>query len=375
MPPPLVADDGLLGAHGRAAAVEVDGGDADLHVEFAGELGLVLLHDGEGFRIRGHQGAVDRAEARPPGHRALAADIGDGRVDVDRRDVLAFLARLHHHHAIVVDEPEIVVVAAQQHVDLARTEDLDVTGKVRVGDADDDVRAGFAQRLRLLADGGHLVGELEAGGRRHQGRLFQRHAEHAHPQRAQVEDLAVLVAGQLRAVRGAQIGGHEQRLLLGPPLQVVLLAEIELVVARDEHVRRHDVQQFDGMRALVEARHQGRRVHVAGVGIEHRNALGALGAGNRGQAGEASAATHFAHLVDVVDEQEPAGGRHALGCGLRQGLVGTVGQDRGRGQAGGYGNLKGLASVDAAHVWLHSLKLNWLSANDIVGRLTSTRPR
>ena len=117
--------------------------------------------------------------------------------------------------------------------------------------------------------------------------------------------------------------------------------EIELVVARHEHVRRREVEQIHDMRALVEPGHQRGREGIAGMDVENRDAAGALGLHDRVEPREPAAALHLAHQVDVVDEQQ------------RQRRLGRRGRDRagGRRQAGGQARpeAEGLATIGTRH--------------------------
>ncbi len=117
----------------------------------------------------------------------------------------------------------------------------------------------------------------------------------------------ILHAGNRRAVRLAHIGAEEGEVRLAHPLQIDVLAEIELVIAGHEDVRLDHVGQFDDVRALVEARHQRGRERVARMAEQHRHAPRPLGLHDRGQLGEAAAALVVRHLVDVVDQQQAEG--------------------------------------------------------------------
>ncbi len=80
------------------------------------------------------------------------------------------------------------------------------------------------------------------------------------------------MARQHRSVGGAQIGAEGRIALLRDPLGIGLLAEIELVVARHEHIQPDAVLDGDDMLPLVEPGHQRGREAVAGMAEQHRHA-------------------------------------------------------------------------------------------------------
>ena len=83
-------------------------------------------------------------------------------------------------------------------------------------------------------------------------------------------DRAVLELRQRLAVGAAQVGGIERKLRLGHALEENRLAEIELVVAGREDVRRDQIGERDDVRAAVDARHQRGRQRVAAMREHHR---------------------------------------------------------------------------------------------------------
>jgi hypothetical protein len=106
------------------------------------------------------------------------------------------------------------------------------------------------------------------------------------------------------SVGSAEVRGEERKFRLLHALHEDVGAEIELMVAGREDVRRRHVGERDRVLALVEAREQGRRDQVARMGIDHVAALGALGLHHRVQPREAAALGGVVHLVDVVRQQE-----------------------------------------------------------------------
>ena len=119
------------------------------------------------------------------------------------------------------------------------------------------------------------------------------------------------------AVRTAQIGREDRKSRLAHALGEGRGAEIEFVVARNEDIRRRDVQEFDDMRAAVEPRHQRGGQGVAGMGVEHRHAARPLGLHHSVEAGETATALDLGHQVDVVDEEEREGRFDRPGTGGR----------------------------------------------------------
>ena len=243
-----------------------------------------------------------------------------------------------------------MIVARQQHIDQPRARDFKVSAEVRMRDGDNHVSARFAQSPRLLADRGHLVEKAKIAGRRHQRGCRQRHAEDANLDRTKIDQCAILVIRQDRPVRRPQIGGECGIFCQLRELEIIVLAEIEFMVARHEDIRRHDIQQLHRVLALIEAGHQRGREHVARMGIEQRDTLRPFGPRNGGQPREAAAAAHFRHLVDIVDQQQSECGADTLIGRLRQRLLRAGGHDRGCGDAGTNCDGEGLSAGQPA-VW------------------------
>ncbi|KAF0132938.1 MAG: hypothetical protein FD152_1747 [Xanthobacteraceae bacterium] len=231
----------------------------------------------------------------------------------------------------------------QQHVDEAGTDDLVVLLPVGMGAADNEIGALAPQSRRFASHRIHGRQEADVAGGGDLRRVRQRHAEDAELDDAEIEDATILVAGQDRTIRCAHVGGEPGEARFLTTLEVGLRAEVELVVARDEQVGRSDVAELDRVGALVEAGHQRRGEHVAGVHVEQRGAACPLHLDDGVQPGEAAAAVLLAHLVDVVDEQE---GDHG-GAGPGRLSPGGAGTDGGKARA--QSGCQGVAAGYAAH--------------------------
>ena len=90
-------------------------------------------------------------------------------------------------------------------------------------------------------------------------------------------------------------------------LQVNGLAEIELVVARHEHVRLDHVGELDDVRALVEARHQRGREGVARMAEQHRHAAAPARPSRSRRAARSRRGPGPTPWVDVVDQEQGEG--------------------------------------------------------------------
>ena len=124
---------------------------------------------------------------------------------------------------------------------------------------------------------------------------------------------AVLEAGQRRAVGIAQIRAVERERRLAHALEKHRLAEVELVIAGHENIRRDHVGERDDVRAAVEPGHHRGRERVAAMRHDHAAALRArllaLGLDDRGEARKAAARLAvrerlLAHQVEVVEQHE-----------------------------------------------------------------------
>ena len=132
------------------------------------------------------------------------------------------------------------------------------------------------------------------------------------------EQRAVLEAGQGGARRIAQVRAVERERRLAHAFEENRLAEIELVIARHEDVRRDHVGERHDVRAAVEPGHHRGRERVAAMRHDHVTARGArllaFGLHHGGKAGEAAADLAIrhrllAHQVEIVEQHERDAGR------------------------------------------------------------------
>src|SRR6202011_6339382 len=103
-----------------------------------------------------------------------------------------------------------------------------------------------------------------------------------------------------------------------------ILAKIELMIAGNENIEAHLVEEIDHMRALVEARQQARRQRIAGMDA---NKMTVFGEGPRplrlhgSREARHTAATVLVLLdpIDIVDEKKGHPGGASGGRGTRGG--------------------------------------------------------
>ena len=75
----------------------------------------------------------------------------------------------------------------------------------------------------------------------------------------------ILMMEQPHPIAILKICGQDRETGLSYPVEINILAEIELMIAGNESIEPHLVEEIDHMRALVEARQQARRQRIAGM--------------------------------------------------------------------------------------------------------------
>ena len=128
-----------------------------------------------------------------------------------------------------------------------------------------------------------------------------------------------------------KIGGKDRKPGLSHPVEINLLAEIELVIAGNEGVEFHIVEEVNHVGTLVETRQQARRQRIASVNANEMTVLGersgAFRLHHRRKARHAAASVLFLDPVNIVDQQKrnPRGG--AVRTGRGHGNSRASGQD------------------------------------------------
>jgi hypothetical protein len=182
----------------------------------------------------------------------------------------------------------------------------------------DEIGAGLAQRRGLRARVSIGGGKAQVFRRGHARRLLVGQTGQPDAHTAKVEQRAVLEVGDRRAGGIAQVRAIERKRRLRHAFQENRLAEIELVIARHENIRRDHVGERDDMRATVEPGHHRGGERVAAVRDDDVAPFGGrlrpLGLDDRCQAGESAAALPvgeglLAHQIEVVEQHERDGRR------------------------------------------------------------------
>ncbi len=247
-------------------------------------------------------------------------------------------------------------MAGENEIDRIAAIDLVTLLARDMRDGDDEVGALGPQRLGLIDERRDRRQELEVAGIGRARAVLVGRAGEPDAHAADGHDRAVLEVGQRRAVRRAQVRGVARKPGLAHALEEDRLAEIVFVVAGREDVGPHHVGQRHDARALVDARHQGGRERIAGMGEDRLGAGGisprALGLDHRRQPREPAAALavrhhRVRHQIDVIDQDE----RH-LRRGGRRLRARKACADRNKQQAGGdaAGDQHGSRTVDAGCV-------------------------
>ena len=124
-----------------------------------------------------------------------------------------------------------------------------------------------------------------------------------------------------------EIGGKDRETGLSYPVEINLLAEVELMIAENESIEPHIVEEIDHVGALVEARQQARRQRIAGVDANKMTVLGERSGAFRlyysRETRHAAASVPFFDPVDIVDQKKGNTGGGAVG------MRGTRGWHRG----------------------------------------------
>jgi len=216
--------------------------------------------------------------------------------------------------ALVVEIHEQVVrVAGEQQLGGALVLQLETIAAIGVHHGADEIGAGGAQRRRLLLRRVDRRSKLQVIGRRYLRRLIVGQTGQAEPDALELQDRPVLEGRQRRAARIAQVRGVERESGFAHPLEEYGLAEVELVVARHQDVRRDHVGEGDDVRAMVECGHGRGREGVAAMRHDHmatfRRSFCALRLDHGGKPREPAAPAPvgkclLAHDVEVVEQHE-----------------------------------------------------------------------
>jgi hypothetical protein len=75
----------------------------------------------------------------------------------------------------------------------------------------------------------------------------------------------ILMTWQRQPVGVPEIGGEDRETGLAYPVEINLLAKVELMIAGHEGIEPHIVEEINHVGTLVEARQQARRQRIAGV--------------------------------------------------------------------------------------------------------------
>ena len=222
---------------------------------------------------------------------------------------MGVVARFRHGVAAVEFDEEIVIVTAEHEIDRACLENRVVLTAAGMDHRHDEISPFTSQRLGCILRGRDRRQEFQIfGARRARGVVVGR-ASQPDAHAVDGRDGAVLEVRQRSAIGAAQVGGVAREFGLCHALEEGRLAEIELVVARHEHVERDHVAERDDVGAAVDPRHQRGRDGVAAMGEDDVAALGALGLDDGRKPRETAAALavghHLvAHQIDIVDEEE-----------------------------------------------------------------------
>ena len=199
-----------------------------------------------------------------------------------------------------------MVVAAQHEIDAVDPgQQVAVVHEIEMGHRHHEVCPHLAQLLDRSRGDHRRGGEADRVARRRQrGGVGRQHAEEAQLVAGDLDQVQVDAADGRRPVRTQHVGAEPGIARRLDPLGRELRAEIELVVAQDRHLHADGIGQVDHLRALGQARHEGRREEVAAEGGNGVRVAGPLRLQERHERREAAGAFYWCDLVDVVAMQD-----------------------------------------------------------------------
>jgi hypothetical protein len=121
-----------------------------------------------------------------------------------------------------------------------------------------------------------------------------------------------------RAIAAFKVCREDRETGLSHPLEINFLAKIELMIAGNENIEPHIVEEIDHMRTLIEARQQARRQRIAGM---HANKMAAFGErlgalrlhGSRETRHAPASVLVVLDPVDIVDQKKGQAGGETSG--------------------------------------------------------------
>ena len=242
---------------------------------------------------------------------------------------------------------QIVIMAGQDEIDGMRIHQGGARRLVGMHDGDDEIGARRARALGAREHRRDRRREGEIAGARGARRRFIGGADERELKAVRLDQQSFLMMRRRRAIALFKVYREDRETSLSHPLEINIFAKIELMIAGNENIEPHIVEEIDHMRTLVEARQQAWRQRIAGM---HANKVavfgerpGALRLHGRREARHAAAPVLvLLDPVDIVDQKKghagggTSGGRGARGWG-------------GNARAGGQHGRQGLAAGELSH--------------------------
>jgi hypothetical protein len=285
---------------------------------------------------------IKDTEIRPPWKRAACFVARPRDFDIDNRDIICVLLGFDKRGAAIEIDMQIVIMAGQDEIDRMRIHQGGAPCLVGVHDGDDEIGA---RRARAFGARKHRRDRRREGEiARARGALcvFIGRADERDLKAICLDQQSFLMIVRQRAVAIFKVRRENREMGLSHPLEINILAKIELMIARNENIEPHVVEEIDHMRTLVEARQQARRERIAGMDANKVAAFGARPGAlrlHRGREARHAAAPILVLLdsVDIVDQKKGHPGGASGGSGTRSGdgNARACGQDRRQGLAAG----------------------------------------
>ena len=200
-------------------------------------------------------------------------------------------------------------MAGQDEIDGMRIHQGGACRLVGMHDGDDEIGARRARAFGAREHRRDRRREYEIAGARGACRVFIGGADKRELEAVRLDQQLFLMTRQRRTIAIFKICREDRETGLSHPLEINILAKIELMIAGNEHIEPHIVEEIDHMRALIEARQQARRQRIAGMDANKMAVFGerprALRLHGRSEARHAAAPVLvLLDPVDIVDQKK-----------------------------------------------------------------------
>src|SRR6202040_919235 len=168
----------------------------------------------------------------------------------------------------------IVIMAGQDEIDGMRIHQGGARRLVGMHDGDDEIGARRARAFGARKYRRDRWSEYEIAGARGTQCVFIGGANERESEAVRLDQQSFLMMRRRRAIAAFKVCREDRETGLSHPLEINILAKIELMIAGNENIEPHIVEEIDHMRTLIEARQQARRQRIAGMHAKKMAAFG-----------------------------------------------------------------------------------------------------